>query len=98
VNVVNPLELQRQMRAILDNPALASHVCIDFFLPRPFAWSFPQEEKGQGALPNRLHLDIGNVMKDTDITAPFNVQDLKKASRLTVTNKYKQTNKPNNKN
>lgn len=39
VTIVNPLELQRKMREIIDNPIIATDVSIDIFLPEIYTMS-----------------------------------------------------------
>ena len=67
VNVVNPLELQRQMRMILDNPVLAVNCKVKVFLPRNFEFRHTESRK----LNNVINIDVGNVTSDSDITFEF---------------------------
>lgn len=43
VHVVNPLELQRQMRAIIDNPPMAMHVTVELSLHPSMGIVTPQK-------------------------------------------------------
>jgi len=71
VNIVNPFELQRQMRMIIDNPVLALNTKVKVFVPRSFTIRNFEENKK----PFMISQDIGNVTADTDITFEFNVKD-----------------------
>lgn len=64
VNIVKPLELQRQMRQIIDNPAIAFDVRYQLFLhPSLQLRSFPKQ--------SILQKDIGNVTAETQFAFEF---------------------------
>lgn len=78
VNIVKPLELQRQMRQIIDNPPIAFDVRYQLFLhPSIRLRSFPKQA-------NLVQNDIGNVTMETQYAFEFipSKENLKKLSSL----------------
>jgi hypothetical protein len=45
VNIVNPLELVRQIRLISQNPVIATGVAVKLILPKSFVWNPLEEEQ-----------------------------------------------------
>jgi len=76
VNIVNPLELQRNMRRIIDNPVIATDVKIRVILPNYLSFvSF-----GQLTGPE-VNIDIGNVTAESDMGLEFTLGEKGIAAR-----------------
>lgn len=74
VDILNPHELSRQIRLIGQNPVVATEVEIVFILHPSL--EFVEED---GAIGNRLERNIGNALKEQDLTFSFRpkVKDVK---------------------
>ncbi|XP_072031040.1 circularly permutated Ras protein 1-like isoform X2 [Amphiura filiformis] len=70
VDILNPHELSRQIRLLGQNPVIATEVQVTFIL-HP-ALEFVDED---GANGNTLHRNIGNVLKDQDLSFSFRPKD-----------------------
>uniref|UniRef100_A0A6B2L0L5 VWFA domain-containing protein n=1 Tax=Arcella intermedia TaxID=1963864 RepID=A0A6B2L0L5_9EUKA len=69
VTIVKPLELQRKMRSIIDNPVLATEVKVRAYtLP---LYGFIKEANEPKSI---LELDVGNVTADTDVGLAFGLK------------------------
>jgi small GTP-binding protein len=66
VTIVNPLELQRKMREIVDNPTIATDVSVKFHFPREFGTGSKNET-------SVLDVPVGNATAATDITTSFGI-------------------------
>jgi len=76
VTIVKPLELQRKMRAIIDNPVIATDVKIRIFLhPYMSVMSYGKEVGAE------LNIDIGNVTAETDLGLQFTLSEKGIAAR-----------------
>lgn len=78
VHVVKPMELQRKMRAIIDNPVIATQTQVKLFLPTSFDWisSFSTTSTATAtptpsSFAHRVLLDLGNVTNEMDISFEF---------------------------
>lgn len=87
VNIVNPLELTRQMRMIIDNPAIATDVQISAFLPKGFAFRNTTgcNMKQEGAV---LVRDIGTITSESDATLEFGVATVNKENAEKILKKF----------
>jgi hypothetical protein len=79
VNVVNPLELTRQMRMIIDNPAIATEVQLSAFLPKGFIFKNPDRASKE---PFILLKDIGTITGESDITLEYGIEQKDKADKV----------------
>jgi len=70
VTVVNPLELQRQMRQIIDNPVHATKTEVAAFLHPLFRFA-----QAGNVSPSPLHVEVGNVTNDTELTFEYSKQN-----------------------
>eukprot|EP01114_Cavostelium_apophysatum_P018407 TRINITY_DN5686_c0_g1_i1.p1 TRINITY_DN5686_c0_g1~~TRINITY_DN5686_c0_g1_i1.p1 ORF type:complete len:465 (+),score=190.44 TRINITY_DN5686_c0_g1_i1:1431-2825(+) len=75
VNIVNPFELQRKMRKILDNPVIATDVQMKAILHPTFVFQHEAGITNQGSLAVR---DIGNATAETDVTFEFKMREKSK--------------------
>eukprot|EP01027_Heterolobosea_sp_BB2_P022425 GEZU01033021.1.p1 GENE.GEZU01033021.1~~GEZU01033021.1.p1 ORF type:complete len:968 (+),score=243.56 GEZU01033021.1:73-2976(+) len=82
VNVVNPLELQRQMRMIIDNPIIAINTNVKVILPSVLAFRNEADTQREGSVAIR---SIGNVQDSSDITFDFGTKTPGKASNIKAT-------------
>lgn len=64
VTIVSPLELQRKMREIVDNPTIATDVRVRMHLPEYFG-------TGSKNKTNVLDVNVGNVTASSDISVAF---------------------------
>jgi len=64
VTIVSPLELQRKMREIVDNPTIATDVTISIHFPTVFA-------SGSKNKTQHLEIPIGNVTASSDVATAF---------------------------
>nr|KAG5688943.1 hypothetical protein BaRGS_031342 [Batillaria attramentaria] len=71
VNVLNPLEIVRQLRQIMQNALVATSVTVTFFLHPDFVF----DEPGYPDNTSRLSKELGNVMKEHDLTFRFKPKD-----------------------
>jgi len=76
VNLINPLELTRQMRAIIDNSSMALEVSLSIYFPPGFKQRNTTEEENN--LENVLTVPIGNINSTSCYTIDFGVEDLSK--------------------
>jgi len=85
---VNPLELQRQMRMIIDNPTLCTEVLVTAILPKGFTFSSISEDKRNHILRkgSTVERDIGNVTSDSDITYEYTVSSKEAAAKFVKSN------------
>ena len=87
VNIVNPLELTRQMRMIIDNPAIATEVEVSAFLPKGFAFrgATTMESRNGGSV---LVRNIGTITSESDTTFEFGVSTVSKEASEKVLKKH----------
>lgn len=71
VNVLNPLEIVRQLRQIMQNKMVATGVTVTFFLHPDFVF----DEPGYPDNTSRLSKELGNVLKEDDLTFRFKPKD-----------------------
>ncbi|XP_076442236.1 circularly permutated Ras protein 1-like isoform X2 [Babylonia areolata] len=74
VNVLNPLEIVRQLRTIMQNTQVAHDVTVTFFLHPDFVFDEPDYPPDT----SRLSKELGIVMKDDDLTFRFKPRDSSK--------------------
>ncbi|KAJ8309347.1 hypothetical protein KUTeg_014221 [Tegillarca granosa] len=67
VNVLNPLELMRQLRLISQNYVVATSVSVIMMLYPELHVDDPLQPQGS----NRIEKEVGNALKDTDLTFRF---------------------------
>jgi hypothetical protein len=82
--IVNPLELQRKLRAIIDNPVTATDVSVKIFLPPLLR--LPTYNKSQKHLKEKsggdqdetrvASISVGNVTATSDFAIDFDVSSL----------------------
>ncbi|ELR11576.1 Ras subfamily protein [Acanthamoeba castellanii str. Neff] len=85
VNIVNPLELVRQIRVISQNPVIATNVKTSLFAHRHvyLGWrALPTAEKTKKkakkerkAVTPFFEYDVGNAMADTDLTFTYAIKE-----------------------
>jgi hypothetical protein len=87
VNIVNPLELTRQMRLIIDNPAIATEVEVTAYLPKGFAFrnALAREIKEEGVLVR----NIGTITSESDTTLEFGVATVSTEKAEKILKKFK---------
>ncbi|XP_046381349.2 circularly permutated Ras protein 1-like [Haliotis rufescens] len=71
VNVLNPLEIVRELRLIWQNTIVASSVHVTFLLHPSLVFA----EEGYPKDCSRLVKEVGNALKDTDLTFKFKLKD-----------------------
>lgn len=71
INVLNPLEIVRQLRQIMQNSLVANSVTVVFFLHPDFVFDEPDYPTDS----SRLSKELGNVMKEDDLTFRFKPRD-----------------------
>eukprot|EP01125_Pyxidicula_operculata_P017748 TRINITY_DN6254_c0_g1_i1.p1 TRINITY_DN6254_c0_g1~~TRINITY_DN6254_c0_g1_i1.p1 ORF type:complete len:945 (-),score=192.51 TRINITY_DN6254_c0_g1_i1:14-2848(-) len=72
VNIVNPLELQRKMRQIIDNPIVATDVKVKV-LTSPFVGI--KSPNGKVIDPLKFSLDIGNANAESDLAFNYGLTE-----------------------
>ncbi len=96
--IVSPLELQRKMRQIIDNPPIAKNVMLKMFITKGFvirsdalinmdlaansSLKSKYEEQVKKQNSNYIELNLGTVTAETDLSFEFAVSDKKIASKL----------------
>ncbi|KAL8583825.1 hypothetical protein ACOMHN_040294 [Nucella lapillus] len=73
VNVLNPLEIVRQLRQIMQNCLVANCVTVTFCLHPDFVFDEPGYP-----ITSRLSKELGNVLKEDDLTFRFKPKDADK--------------------
>jgi hypothetical protein len=73
VTVVKPLELQRQMRMILDNPVQAMETNIFAFIHPQLSFTSAGKPLNGGA--HKTEIFVGNVNNETDFTFEFQLKN-----------------------
>ncbi|XP_071081331.1 circularly permutated Ras protein 1-like [Haliotis cracherodii] len=71
VNVLNPMEIVRELRLIWQNKIVASSVHVTFLLHPSLVFV----EEGYPKDCSRLVKEVGNALKDTDLTFNFKLKD-----------------------
>lgn len=72
INIVKPLELQRAMRSIVDNPVIATNVIVEGFIPRCLHFVAKEEQQHLGnSLGSTIIQEVGNVTSESEITLQF---------------------------
>nr|KAG5714795.1 hypothetical protein BaRGS_000283 [Batillaria attramentaria] len=71
VNILNPVEIVRQLRMIMQNSLVASCVNVLIFLHPDFVF----DEPGYPDNTNRLAKELGNVLKEDDLAFRFKPKD-----------------------
>ncbi|XP_076463933.1 LOW QUALITY PROTEIN: circularly permutated Ras protein 1-like [Babylonia areolata] len=67
VNILNPLEMVRQLRQIMQNPLVATSVTVIIFLHPDFVF----DEPGYPNNTNRMCKELGNILKEDNLTFRF---------------------------
>ncbi|KAH3859158.1 circularly permutated Ras protein 1-like [Dreissena polymorpha] len=81
VNVLNPLEMMRQLRLIAQNYTIATAVDVVVILHPDLVF----DEPGFQQASNRLVKEVGNAAKETDLTFRYKSKDpKKKISKKTI--------------
>lgn len=77
VTIVSPLELQRKMREIVDNPVIATNVKAKMHFHQYFAPIVPvdasETPKKSSKKATTLEIEVGNVTSSTDVTFGFEI-------------------------
>eukprot|EP00026_Physarum_polycephalum_P001882 Phypoly_transcript_01885.p1 GENE.Phypoly_transcript_01885~~Phypoly_transcript_01885.p1 ORF type:complete len:979 (+),score=188.07 Phypoly_transcript_01885:120-3056(+) len=73
VTVVKPLELQRQMRMILDNPVQAMETNVFAFIHPQL--SFTSAGTPVNGAPHKTEVFVGNVNNETDLTFEYQLKN-----------------------
>ncbi|KAL4238999.1 hypothetical protein ACF0H5_003703 [Mactra antiquata] len=71
INVLNPLEMMRQLRLIAQNYTIATAVDVTVILHPDLTFDEPGYHDGS----NRLVKEVGNAAKETDLTFKFKAKD-----------------------
>ncbi|XP_046580582.1 circularly permutated Ras protein 1-like [Haliotis rubra] len=71
INVLNPMEIVRQLRVIWQNKVVASSVHVTFLLHPSLVFV----EEGYPKDCSRLVKEVGNALKDSDLTFNFKLKD-----------------------
>jgi len=74
VTIVNPLELQRKMRKIVDNPVIGTDVKVTAIVHPSMVFKYEPATHKRGSCAFR---DIGNITSETDITFQFRMRPKK---------------------
>ncbi|XP_053394854.1 circularly permutated Ras protein 1-like isoform X4 [Mercenaria mercenaria] len=74
INVLNPLEMMRQLRLIAQNYTIATAVDVTVILHPDLVF----DEPGYQEVSNRLVKEVGNAAKETDLTFRYKAKDSKK--------------------
>ncbi|XP_053377820.1 circularly permutated Ras protein 1-like isoform X2 [Mercenaria mercenaria] len=74
INVLNPLEMMRQLRLIAQNYTIATAVDVTVILHPDLVF----DEPGYQEVSNRLVKEVGNAAKETDLTFRYKAKDAKK--------------------
>ncbi|KAK3093559.1 hypothetical protein FSP39_017307 [Pinctada imbricata] len=78
INVLNPLEIMRQLRLISQNYIVATTVCVTLLLHPDLEVDDPQYPKGN----SRIVKEVGTATRDMTLTFKFRLKDPKKAPSL----------------
>ncbi|XP_061173237.1 circularly permutated Ras protein 1-like [Saccostrea echinata] len=71
VNVLNPLEISRQLRLISQNYVIATYVTVTLFLHPELEVDDPRFPKGS----SKIIKEVGSATKDTDMTFSFKLKN-----------------------
>ncbi|WAR18290.1 CPAS1-like protein [Mya arenaria] len=77
VNVLNPLEMMRQLRLIAQNYTVATAVDVTVILHPDLVF----DEPGYQQASNRLVKEVGNAAKETDLTFRYKPKDSKNKTK-----------------
>jgi hypothetical protein len=85
VNFVKAIELQRKMRSIVDNSAIAKNAKLTFVTEKGFTFHNSQHISKQidnNKMKNKRVVEIGNVTPDTDVTIDFHCKKPENYNRV----------------
>eukprot|EP01102_Stenamoeba_stenopodia_P016501 TRINITY_DN5779_c0_g2_i2.p1 TRINITY_DN5779_c0_g2~~TRINITY_DN5779_c0_g2_i2.p1 ORF type:complete len:519 (-),score=115.02 TRINITY_DN5779_c0_g2_i2:113-1669(-) len=82
INVLHPLEIVREIRKLSQNPVVASEVVVGVWLDKRLKLEAGANVTQGSAGTQQTILEVGNILKDHDISINFGVSDtLKKQAR-----------------